>query len=89
MSGRLVVTTGEGEGEGDEEFNFNQWIISNDLIELKDKLEEYGLINKTTISIASNEFNQFISDPLVLSTKSNSLPQLFAAINKIPKQELR
>ena len=78
-----------GEGEGDDDFNFNQWILSNDITELKDKLEEHGLINKSTISIKSPEFNAFISDPLILSTKAHLLPKLFAAINKIPKHELR
>ena len=85
MSGTQVVT--EGEGQENETFNFNQWIISNNLTELKEKLKEHGLINTTTISTASNEFNQFISDPWVLSTKTHLLPQLFAAINQIATQQ--
>ena len=73
----------------DLEFNFDQWIISNDITDLKEKLKQHGLINTQTIATTSAEFNSFISDPSVLSTKGHLLPKLFTAINKLSKQNTR
>ena len=79
------MTDAQGEeDEGKTSFDFNTWVIDNGLNEIKDKLIEHGLITVNAMNTSSTEFKSFISDPLVLSTKNYLLPQLFAAIDKIP-----
>ena len=70
--------------EGHTEFDFDEWILQHGLLDIKDKLIEHGLTNNVAISTTSNDFKAFISDPLVLSTKSHVLPPLFSATDKIP-----
>ena len=87
MASGQVVTGGDGEGDGN--FNFNVWITQNGLNEITDKLKEHGLTTPKTISTQSQQFRNFMSDPTVLSTKGHVIPQLFTAIDKIPKNTSR
>ena len=86
-SGAIVETGNEGEGDGN--FNFNKWIMQNGLDEIKDNLKKHNMTTPQTIAIQSQEFRNFMSDPMVLSTKGHLIPQLFTAIDKIPKQNTK
>ena len=84
MAVRHVEET-EIQGENDDLFDFDKWVVQNDLNEIKNKLKEHELTTSATISTQSQQFRNFMSDPVVLSTMGHMIPQLFAAIDNVPK----
>ena len=89
MASAQIATSVEGEGDGN--FNFDKWVTDNGLSTIKNKLIEHGLTTPTNISTQSPQFISFMSDPVVLTTTGIQMviPQLFAAISKVPKNASR
>ena len=66
--------------EGEESFNFDRWVIENELTEIKPLLEKHGMIHASSIAAKSNEFMQFLNDEEILKNKSYMIPKVFSAI---------
>eukprot|EP01084_Bolivina_argentea_P271750 462478_1 len=76
--------------EGHEEvftFDFEAWIDTNGLKEIKDHFIKYNMTTVDTISTESKEFAKFIADPTLLSAKSQFIPKIFSAIQAVQLQK--
>ena len=74
-------TTAEGEG-----FNFNQWLVDNDLLTLKDLFIKHEATTATTLQISSPEMQRLMVDPDFLS-QPQMVPKLVMATHHLDVAE--
>ena len=74
-------TTAEGEG-----FNFNQWLIDNDLLTIKELFIKHGATTTTTLQISSPEMQSLMVDPDFLS-QPQMVPKLVMATHHLDVAE--
>ena len=60
-------------------FNFNTWIIQNDLIEVKDLFIKHNVTTTSTLQLTSSEFQSLMTDPL-LFTNTKQIPKIMNAM---------
>lgn len=77
MSHVVAETTAEGEG-----FNFNQWLINNDFLNLKDLFIKHGATTATTLQISYPEIQRLMADPDFLS-QPQMVPKVVMAIHQL------
>ena len=74
-----VVDETNAEGEG---FNFNQWLIQNDLVSFKPLFAKHGATTTATLQITSPEMRALMADPLFYS-KPQLVPNMMTAIHQL------
>ena len=67
----------------DEPFNFEVWIVKNDLNEIKDIMAKHNLNTKCNLSTQSKAFATFISDPLLHQQYSHLTTNAVIAIQQL------
>eukprot|EP01083_Nonionella_stella_P317265 1154192_1 len=81
----LVTVTLPQEGEQEEaEFNFDEWIIENELESIKQILIQHKANTLSRLSFDATEFQSVMTDPQMLA-KAHMLPKLFKAVYNILK----
>ena len=77
MSHVVDETTAEG-----ERFNFNRWLIDNELLTLKKLFIKHGATNATTLQISSPEMQRLMVDPDFLS-QPQMVPKIVMATHHL------
>eukprot|EP01083_Nonionella_stella_P069837 186428_1 len=85
----LVATTLPHEGEQEEEddeygFNFNEWIIENELESIKPILIQHKATGLSKLRVGAVEFQTVLTDPQ-LYAKAHMVPKLVEAVHNISK----
>ena len=70
------------EGELKFAFNFNQWISSNNLTEIKDIFIKHNATTMSTLKYTSKEFKSLMMDQDILQ-KSYLIPSIMGAIQNL------
>ena len=81
MNHGVDETTAEGEG-----FNFNQWLIDNDLVTMKELFIKHGATIATKLQISSPEMQRLLVDPEFLS-QPQMVPKLVMATHHLDMVE--
>eukprot|EP01083_Nonionella_stella_P310484 1103169_1 len=63
--------------------DFDEWIATNSLQEIKPLLFKHDLTSRTNLSTQSVQFAAFISDPLLFETKQHLISATVQAIQKV------
>eukprot|EP01084_Bolivina_argentea_P317650 550782_1 len=78
-----VSTSKEGEGD----FNFDNWIIQHDLVEVKELFVKHNATTITTLKFTSTELQSLMSDA-ALFTKSHTIPKIMNAVQTMSKESI-
>eukprot|EP01083_Nonionella_stella_P148837 471837_1 len=82
MSSLITVTLPqEGEQQQDEQsgFNFDEWVVQNDLESIKQILIQHKATTLSSLSVGAVEFQSVVTDAQLLA-KPHMLPKLFKAV---------
>eukprot|EP01083_Nonionella_stella_P100912 285285_1 len=88
----LVTVTLPNEGEPQEEedevdngFDFDEWIIENELESVKQILIKHNANTLSTLKFDAAEFQSVMIDTQLLTNKAHILPKLMNAVHNISK----
>eukprot|EP01084_Bolivina_argentea_P272382 463743_1 len=74
------------EGEMDQ-FDFNQWIMDNQLNDVKQLFLKHNMKSTDALNTVSDEFHNLMSDPKLLE-KGHLIPAILTALKKVTKPKL-
>eukprot|EP01083_Nonionella_stella_P067866 179780_1 len=85
MSSLVTVTLpNQGEPEVESGFNFDEWIIENELESIKQILIQHNANTLSRLSVDATEFQSVVTDPQMFA-KAHMLPKFFKAVHNISK----
>eukprot|EP01083_Nonionella_stella_P065041 170041_1 len=80
----LLNTVAAGESDG---FDFNQWMIHNQLVDVKELFIKHNMTSPDALNTLSDEFHQLMSDPKLLE-KGHLIPTILASLKKVTKPKI-
>eukprot|EP01084_Bolivina_argentea_P014734 27558_1 len=81
MSHHVVETASTGEGQS---FNFTKWIQENNLNDIKHLFIKHEMTTLDTLSMQSQQYQRFMSDPQFYSKHGNLIAPLINAMQNLP-----
>eukprot|EP01084_Bolivina_argentea_P317652 550785_1 len=68
--------------EGERDFNFDNWIIKHDLVEVKELFIKHNATRIAALKLTSTEFQSLMTDP-VLFSKAHAMPKILNAMQSM------
>eukprot|EP01083_Nonionella_stella_P133040 404504_1 len=88
MSSLVSVTLPhQGEPEAESGFNFDEWIIENELESIKQILIQHNANTLSRLSFDATEFQSVMTDPQMFA-KAHMIPKLMKSVHNISKLKL-
>eukprot|EP01084_Bolivina_argentea_P272383 463744_1 len=75
------------EGEMNHQFDFNQWIMDNQLNDVKQLFIKHNMKDPDALNTVSDEFHNLMSDPKLLE-KGHLIPAILTALKKVTKPKV-
>eukprot|EP01084_Bolivina_argentea_P311323 538875_1 len=69
-------------------FDFDTWVLNNDLTQIKDVLIKHNLDNITNLSTQSIAFATFISDPILYQSHAHLIAKIITSIQQLATNEI-